>query len=444
MNSNKQFAYPRPTVAWFAVAILMLAYTSSFVDRLILSLLVEPIKADLQISDFRISFLQGLSFALFYTLAGIPVGRLVDARRRTSIIAIGIALWSLMTALTALAQKYWHLFLARAGVGVGEATLAPAAYSMISDLFPPERRGFALGLFSSGTSIGAGLALIIGGYAINLLNEAGPQTLPIIGTLDPWRLAFIYVGLPGLLVALLIMTIPEPVRQLRTAAGKLEQRQSIPVSEVVAHYRQHAAAIVFHHVGMSCAAMGAYGLMAWAPVMLIRTQDLTPGDAGLVTGASILIAGTVGVISGGWLGDRWVRRGQKAGRLNMAVVSMILAALGSVGYPLAGTVGGVVPFFMLTILGAFMVIGCGAAALLDIMPNRLRGQATAIYFFVISLAGIGTGPTLVAGVTDFVFGDPAAVRYSLLIVPTIGFSLSALFYFLARKPFVRSMEQLQG
>ena len=444
MNTNNQFAYPKPSVAWFAVAVLMLAYTFSFIDRLILSLLVEPIKADLQISDFKISFLQGLSFALFYTVAGIPVGRIVDTHRRTSIIAIGIALWSLMTAVTALAQQYWHLFLARAGVGVGEATLTPAAYSMISDLFPPERRGFALGLFSSGTSIGAGLALIIGGYAINVLNEAGPQTWPIIGTLEPWRLAFIYVGLPGLLVAILIMTIPEPVRYLRTAAGKMEQRQSIPFREIVSHYRQHASVIVLHHLGMSFSAMAAYGIMSWAPVMLIRTQGWTPGDAGLVTGASILVAGTVGVVGGGWLGDAWSKRGQPTGRLNVAVLSMVLGAIGAAAYPMANSIGTIVPFFMLTIFGSFMVIGCGAAALLDIMPNRLRGQATAIYFFVISLAGIGLGPTIVAGFTDFVFGDPVAVRYSLVIVPTIAFSLAALFFFLARKPYVRSMQQLKN
>ena len=444
MNTKNQFAYPKPSVAWFAVAILMLAYTCSFIDRLILSLLVEPIKADLDISDFRISFLQGLSFALFYTVAGIPVGRIVDSHRRTSIIAIGIALWSLMTAVTALAQRYWHLFLARAGVGVGEATLTPAAYSIISDLFPPERRGFALGLFSSGTSIGAGLALIIGGYAINVLNAAGPQTWPIIGTLEPWRLAFIYVGLPGLLVAILVLMIPEPVRQLRSAAGTIEARQSIPVREIVAHYRQHASVISLHHLGMSFSAMAAYGIMSWAPVMLIRTQGWTPGDAGLVTGVSILVAGTAGVIGGGWLGDLWTRRGQKTGRLNIAGLSMIMSAVGAAFYPLANSVGGIVPFFMLTILGAFMVIGCGAAVLLDIMPNRLRGQATAIYFFVISLAGIGLGPTIVATFTDFVFGDPAAVRYSLVIVPTIGFSLGAMFFLLARKPYVRSMEQLKS
>ena len=429
--------YPKPAVAWMAVAVLMLAYTFSFIDRLILSLLVEPIKQDLGLSDVQISLLQGFSFALFYTLAGIPVGRLVDSRGRTTIVAIGVALWSTMTAVTALAQQYWQLFLARAGVGVGEATLVPAAYSMISDLFAPDRRGLALGIFSSGTSVGAGLALIIGGYAISLISDAGERTLPLVGALAPWRLAFIYVGLPGLLVALLIKAVPEPARRFSARASDSDARKAIPLNEIVAHYRRHARAVVLHHAGMSLSAMAAYGIMSWAPAMLMRTQGWNPADVGLSVGSSILIAGTAGVIGGGWLGDAWARRGRSAGRINAAFVSMIIAATGAALYPLQDSAVAIVAGLMLAMLGAFMVIGCGAAALLDIMPNRLRGQATAVYFFVISLAGIGLGPTAVAVCTDYVFGDPAAVRYSLLIVPTAGFAVAAACFRAARRPFAR-------
>lgn len=437
-------AYPGPTVAWFAIAVLMLAYTFSFIDRLILSLLVEPIKQDLNLSDVQISLLQGFSFALFYTLAGIPVGRLVDSRGRTTIIGIGIALWSTMTAVTALAQQYWQLFLARAGVGVGEATLVPAAYSMIGDLFAPDRRGLALGIFSSGTSIGAGLALIIGGYAISLITDAGARALPLIGTLEPWRLTFIYVGLPGLLVALLIKLVPEPARHLETPGGRSETRPSVPLREVFVYYRRHARVIVLHHAGLSLSAMAAYGIMSWAPAMLIRNHGWNTAEVGLITGSSILVAGTLGVIGGGWLGDARARRGSRSGRLDIACLSMVLAALGAASYPLQDSVWLIVPGFMLAMLGGFMVIACGAAALLDIMPNRLRGQATAVYFFVVSLAGIGTGPTVVALCTDYLFGDPAAVRYSLLVVPTVGFSAAAICFWASRRPFVESLESVGG
>lgn len=432
---TNRIPYPRSSVAWFAVAILMLAYTFSFVDRLILSLLVEPIKADLQISDVQVSFLQGLSFALFYTIAGIPIGRLVDSHKRTNIISIGIVFWSLMTAITSLAQKYWQLFAVRAGVGVGEATLLPAAYSMISDLFSDDRRGLALGIFSSGSSIGAGLALIVGGLAIGAINEAGAQTLPLVGTLEPWRLTFIYVGLPGILVAILIKFVPEPRRHVE--AGAAAARTSVPIREVLAHYRQRAAPIALHHLGMSFSAMAAYGIMSWAPVMLIRVHGWSPPDVGLAIGASIGLVGTLGVIGGGWYGDMLTRRGQAAGRLNAATLAMIFGATGAVLYPLQATAGMIVPFFMLAILGGFMVVGTGAAALMDVMPNRLRGQATAIYLFVVSITGVGLGPTAVAVFTDYVFGDAALVAKSLAIVPPAGFVLAAICFWAARKPFAR-------
>ena len=419
----------------------MLAYTFSFIDRLILSLLVEPIKKDLQISDVQVSLLQGLSFALFYTIAGIPVGRLVDSYKRTNIISVGIVLWSLMTAVTALAQKYWQLFAARAGVGVGEAALLPAAYSMIADLFSADRRGLALGIFSSGSSIGAGLALIVGGYAIGLINEAGAQTLPLVGTLEPWRLTFIYVGLPGLLVAILIKLVPEPQRHLEPATDNTPERVSIPVSEVLSHYRQRAGAVTLHHLGMSFSAMAAYGIMAWAPVMLIRTHGWSPQDVGLAVGASIGIAGTFGVIAGGWLGDTLTNRGQVTGRLNTAVLAMIFGAVGAAMYPLQSSAVLIVPFFMLAMLGGFMVIATGAAALLDIMPNRLRGQATAIYLFVVSIAGVGLGPTAVAVVTDYAYGDPSLVAKSLFVVPPASFCVAAICFWAARRPFAKAIKQ---
>ena len=435
--------YPGPRVAWFAIAVLMLAYAFSFIDRMILSLLVEPIKQDLQISDVKISLLQGFSFALFYTLAGIPVGRLVDSRRRTNIVAIGVTLWCIMTAATALARKFWQLFLVRAGVGIGEAALAPAAYSLISDLFPPRRRGLALGIFSAGTSIGAGLALIIGGYAIEIITASGERSLPFLGTLAPWRLTFIYVGLPGLIVALLIKFVPEPARQFRSADSSAEgARHSIPFREVRSYYRKHARTITYHHIGVSIAAMGSYGIMSWVPVMLIRTRGWSVGEVGTAVGTSILIVGTLGVIAGGWLGDWLEDRGRSAGRLEAAFISMVIGAVGAFMYPLQDSSTLTIAWFMVAMLGGFMVIACAAAALLEIMPNRMRGQATAVYFFVISLLGIGAGPTVVAMFTDYVFGDPAAVRWSLMIAPPAAYVIAASCFWLGRRPYMLSRASL--
>ncbi|MDZ4731112.1 MAG: MFS transporter [Xanthomonadales bacterium] len=439
MNST-QVIYPKPSVAWFAVLVLMLAYTFSFIDRLILSLLVEPIKLDLGLSDVKISLLQGLSFAVFYTLAGIPVGRFVDSSKRTNIISIGILLWCLMTAACGLAQRFWQLFLARAGVGVGEAALAPAAYSMISDLFPPQSRGVALGIFSCGTAFGAGLALIIGGYAIQVISASGPQTLPFFGELEPWRLTFIYVGLPGVLVALLIKFVPEPERHLTAVEAAAGSRQSIPMREVLTHYRQHGRTIGYHHAGQALAAMGSYGIMAWAPVMLMRTQGWSINEVGNAIGGTILVVGTFAVIAGGWLGDKLEKMGRPAGRMEAAAISMVIGMVGAFLYPLANSAVLIVCLFAVMVLGGWMVIATSAAALMDIMPNRMRGQATAIYFFVISLLGIGTGPTLVAMLTDYVFGNPEDVRWALMIAPPTAYALSALCFWRCRLHFIKSVE----
>lgn len=426
--------YPKQALAWGCLAILVLAYALSFVDRMILTLLVDPIRADLQLGDFQISLLQGLSFALFYTLAGIPIGRLVDAGRRTGIIAIGIALWSLMTAACGLARNYWQLFLARAGVGVGEASLAPAAYSLLSDLFPPRSRGLAFGIFSSGSSIGSGLALVVGGWLVGEVSASGARELPWLGMLQPWQLSFLYLGIPGVLVALLVLLIPEPARRLEAA-----QADVVPLREVLAYYRRHARTIGLHHLAVGLAGMASYGVMSWVPVMLMRVHGWSPQTVGLLVGGSILTAGTIGVIAGGWLGDHLIRKGHPTGRLMAAALSMVIGLAGGLGYPLLDSPALITACFWVGMLGGFMVIGCSAAALMDVMPNRMRGQATAIYFFIGNLIGLGAGPTAVALFTDFVFGTPESVRYSLLIVPPAIYVLAGLCFWVARGPYRLSL-----
>ena len=189
--------WPSSTMAWYAVAVLFVAYTFSFADRIILSLLVQPIKQDLALSDTKISLLHGFAFAIFYTLMGIPIGRLADRYSRRAIAAAGIAVWSFMTAVCGIARGYWELFSARVGVGVGEAALSPAAFSMIADLFPPQKLGRALSVYTMGAFVGAGLAFIIGGAVIQSITSSPEMTLPIVGTIRSWQAAFFIVGLPG-------------------------------------------------------------------------------------------------------------------------------------------------------------------------------------------------------------------------------------------------------
>jgi MFS family permease len=180
-------AYPQPAVAWITVAALFVAYIFSFIDRMIIGLLVEPMKADLDLSDTEISLLQGLAFAVFYTFAGIPIGRFIDRSSRIKIVAAGISIWSVMTMLCGLSVQYWQLFLARIGVGVGEATLSPAAYSIISDSFPPRQLGLAMGVYVLGSAVGAGLAFLIGAVIISLVARADDIVIPLVGGVRMWQ-----------------------------------------------------------------------------------------------------------------------------------------------------------------------------------------------------------------------------------------------------------------
>lgn len=417
---------------------LTLGYVVSFVDRMVLSLLVEPIRADLALTDVQIALLQGLSFALLYTLGGIPVGRLVDSRGRLAIVASGIALWSCMTMACGLATRYWQLLLARMGVGIGEATLLPAAYSLIPDVVSPRRLGLALGVFSLGAAVGAGLAFVLGGYAIQSIAALGPVNLPLLGALRPWQLTFFVVGLPGLLVALWAALVREPPRR-----GASAHIKALPVAQVLRYLRSHAGTISLHHLGMGLAALGAYGIMGWSPAFLMRIHGWSPSQAGLILGTAILIAGTAGVLLGGWLGDRLVEAGHVSGRVTVGAVALVLGAIGAVAYPLVESATLLVAFFYIAIFGSYMIIGSMAAALQVIIPNRMRGQASALFLFVTSMLGYGGGPLAVAALTDYVFRDPLALPYSLAIAPGAAFFLGALVLLIARRPYARSVIRAQ-
>ncbi|HJL81007.1 MAG TPA: MFS transporter, partial [Gammaproteobacteria bacterium] len=212
-ENNTIQTYPSNKRAWYAVIILTIAYIVSFLDRQILALVVQDVKTDLDLSDTQVSLLLGFAFALFYTTMGIPIGRLADKKSRRAIIATGITIWCLMTAACGLARNYTQLFLARVGVGVGEATLSPSGLSMISDYFPAEKRGKALGFFNMGVSVGSGIAFIGGGQIIAYVSDAPPIILPYIGEIFAWQALFLLVGLPGLIVAVLMRTVKEPSRK---------------------------------------------------------------------------------------------------------------------------------------------------------------------------------------------------------------------------------------
>lgn len=431
--------WPRPLYAWYVVAVLMLAYTNSFIDRQILSLLIEPVRRDLQISDTQVSLLAGLAFTIFYTLMGIPIARLADRKNRRTLIAAGITFWSLMTATCGLAKNFWGLFLARMGVGVGEAALSPAAMSMISDYFPVSKLARAISVYSMGVYFGAGLALIIGGLVIRIVSRAGNIVLPVIGEVYPWQLTFFFVGLLGIPILLLILTIREPLRRGMAQQGSAEAVNASSLSSLVRFLRGNSRTVLFHFAAFSCIGIGIAGFLVWTPTLFIRTHGWEASRIGLIYGFILFLGGTSGVYAGGFLADFLQKRGYSDAILRAAFCSALMIVPFAVLTPLMPDP--LLAVVCLALCAFFMAMpqGLPAAALQVITPNPLRAQMTAIYFLVGNLIANGFGPTLYALVTDYVFEDPMQLRYSMAIVSAVVLPLGALFSFLALKPYRASV-----
>lgn len=417
------------------VGVFLVAYVFSFIDRMILSLMVEPLRRDLGLTDTQISLLQGLAFALFYTLVGLPIGRAIDRHSRVRIAAIGVALWSTMTAISGLAQTYLQLFAARIGVGIGEATLSPAAYSLFADIFDGRRLGFALGIYNLGSALGAGIAMVLGGAIVQFASGQQAVILPLLGPVHPWQLTFFYVGLPGLLVALAILALPEPARQHSHAAGL---PPAIPVREVLRFAASRWRALAGHHLGVAFSNLSAFAAVSWMPAMLVRSYHWSIAEAGLAVGIALLAGGLLGLTGGGWLADRAYARGSTAGRMRLCLFATLCgipagALLGFQPNPLLAVVlfGCVFGFSILPISGA-------GAALQELTPGELRGQMSAFYLFAINLVGIGLGSTAVALLSDHVFTQADGIRYALSVISPLALVIAAGCYWFSLGPVARA------
>ena len=425
--------------AWVVVAILMVAYVFSFIDRQILSLLVGPIRRDLGISDTGMSLLMGLSFALFYSLLGIPLGRLADARSRRGLIMAGVAFWSLMTALCGAARNYWQLFLCRIGVGVGEAALSPAAYSMIADYFPPHRRGFAMGVYSAGITLGSGIALLLGGLIVHFVSGQERVDVPLAGPTRPWQAVFYLLGSAGLVFSMAFLFVREPVRSGANAAAGV-----VPMREVVAYLWRNRRAVFGHNLGFALSALCAYSAQAWTPSFFIRSFGWEAGRIGMVYGVLVLVFGTAGIVFGGRLMDRWMKQGHADAALRVGLVSAAIALVSNLLYLSMPNATLALVAMMPAVFALSMPFGAAPSAIQEIVPGRMRGQAVAIYLLIVSLIGLGIGPTAVALLTDYLFADDGALRWSLMIVLSVAGVASMLLLAAARGPFCETWARLRG
>lgn len=412
--------WPSEAYSWYVVFVLCVCGMVAFIDRQIINLLVEDIKADLQVTDTQISLLQGLAFALFYAIAAVPLGRLADSGNRRWIISAGIVVWTIAAAGCGLARTFWQLFVARMFVGVGEATLTPSGFSMLGDLFRPHRLSLPLSVFTGSSFIGSGVALLAGGYVIAQLGKLDVVSLPLLGVMQPWEAAFVIGALPGFAVALLFfLTVREPLRRASPLADRSAQNVDKPtLREVMAFVRANSRVFAAVFGGVSILAAAQFSLGAWVPAFFIRNHGWTPSDVGYVYGLIFLFCGTGGVISGGWLSDRFQARGLRDGHLRTALISALVTIPFVIAFALAPTAGLSVAMLACTVFFGTMAFGAGPALIPVICPPRMRGLLVALYLLVANIVGQAGGPWIVAVFTDYVFGAPELVRYSLAVAPS--------------------------
>jgi MFS family permease len=407
--------YPRPRTAWLMVAMLTLAYVFSYVDRYVLGLLVQPIKADLGLTDEEIGWLLGPAFAIFYATMGLPFGWLVDRKRRTWIIAAGIAVWSLATAASGLARSFWHLFIARMTVGIGEATLSPAAFSMIADSFPPERRGKPIAVYSMAISLGAGIASLVGAAVLVWAKSAPELSLPAVGAIQPWQATFFAVGLPGLLVALGFLFMREPVRQTGLAVDP--ELAGNGMGDMLRYVgRRWATYACF--ISLICIMTIIAYSQAFLPATFERTWGWPPETYATYNGIAALLIGPATYYLMGVLSDRWTARGMRDAPLRILFAAALLLVPSAALAPLMPTAWGAFAVLCVNAVAIGAISAVGITALLNITPAQIRGQVIALYYMVISLTGLLLGPTTVGVLSTRVYGE-ADIRYAVATLPIL-------------------------
>jgi MFS family permease len=428
--------YPSAAAGWFLVVMLTVGYIFSFVDRYILGLLIEPIKAEFDLSDRSIGWLLS-AFTLVYGFVGIFMGWLVDRGKRLWIVSIGVALWSVATVATGMAKNFVQLFTARMGVGIGEATLSPATFSMIGDSFPTEKRGKPIAFYSAALPIGAGLASLLSGAVIAWTASSGNQSLPFFGELSPWRYTMIIVGLPGLLLALFFLFMKEPVR--RPAAASSDVIGGSDFLDAL-KYLWDNKALYFGFVLVICAMTAIAYSQAFLAPTFERTWGWSPQKYAYVNGIALLLIGPLNMMIMGSISDWWTKKGVKDASLRILYIGFFIMIP-----------SGVIPLFMPTAelafallcintIGIGIVSAIGVTSLLVITPAQIRGQVVALYYLAISWFG-SLGPIAVGELSSGVFGEDN-LRYAVAAIPVIFAIAPLLMMPLTKRLYREQMDRL--
>jgi MFS family permease len=433
--NGPQMTYPSETYAWRVATLLMVAGMFSYIDRQVLAVMTEFLRRDFVMTDTQIGVLLGFPFAIFFTLAGLPLGRLVDLYDRLLILAVGVALWSLCTVASAFATDFSQLLVLRIGVAVGEATLSTMTYALLADCFPKTKMGFPITAFIASTYFGGALAFIGGGQAVSALARFHRVALPFGVTVFGWQLSFMIVGAPGLLIAAAALLFRDPARPrpwARHRAGAAVPPPAPPLSEAFAYFAAHWRAFMTMILGITLLTAVIYGALAWVPAFLQRTFGWSAARSGLAFGLIYASFSIVGTLISGWLNDQVARRRGPAGRLIIAMAAPLVVLVFGL-YPLAPTPALSLGMLGVLFFGLALANAVGPIGVQNICPPAFRGQATALYALTLNLVGAGMGPLVIALITDNLFHDRSMVRYSICIATLVIMPLAVTVLWSGRK-----------
>ena len=414
--------------------LLLLAYILSFIDRNVMSVLIGPIREDFNISDFQYSILHGFAFSMFYITLGIPIARMADKHNRFNIISGGIVIWSAMTCLCGFAKNFISLFFARMGVGLGEAALSPAAFSILSDIYEKDKLPLATAIYSLGITLGGGLAYILGSQTYNFFSNLDLSSNFFLSNISAWQLTFIMVGLPGFVIALAIKFLPEPSRRFsQNEATVIITGPS--VKDVLLYFRLHWKIYLGIIGSMSLMSVLGYGIMAWYPELLIRIYEVDRNIAGSRFGLIFIISGSLGALIGGWICSRLIKAGVIDAPIRIILAVSILWLIPSVFAPLSSSAE--IAFLMVWPIIFFLnsYFGIGVTAIVMVSPENMKAQASAILLFFTNLFGLAFGPTVVALLTDFIYFDDNALDASLSLLPLLVLPFACFLSFLSLRPY---------
>jgi len=440
-EAEKQ-AYPSRRYAWWLVVLLTIAYVFSFTDRIIISLLVEPIKADLNLSDAEIGLLLGPAFAIFYATMGLPFGWLADRWRRTWIVGAGILVWSMATLACGLARNFTQLFVARMTVGIGEATLSPCATSMMADSFPPERRGKPIAVYSMGIVLGSSAAFLIGAVFIELSQRVSVLSFPLVGELAPWQIVFVALGIAGILPALPFFFWREPPRIAVQADANALSGTGLP--DMLRYVAKHWPVYVTF-VSLMCAMTTiVYATSTgFNAALFSRTYGWPAEKFALYNGILTLPLGLSTYALAGWASDRWTRRGRRDAPLIIMCIGAVIMVPLYAAMPLMPN--GWAAFIVLNAggIGVGMMSAVSVTALLNITPDAVRAQLIALYYMTISLTGLFLGPTTVGYLSAKVFGEEN-LNLAMAVLPVIFGVVPLLLIPVTRRLYLVHMRRLDS